>query len=151
MLEFFTLFSNNPQIIKIIETGAFLIEITSYLLTMLINPGIPSRYYHTKNIENTYEYINSLGQPNRPYLKCNKCHLYVTKDMKVVHCKTCNVCVMNQDHHCPWTGKCIGKNNLYTFYIFVTFLFVFIMTSFVTFLTYIVFTIDKMTEENHKK
>ena len=79
MLEFFTLFSNNPQIIKIIETGAFLIEITSYLLTMLINPGIPSRYYHTKNIENTYEYINSLGQPNRPYLKCNKCNLWEEK------------------------------------------------------------------------
>jgi len=27
--------------------------------------------------------------------------------------------VKDYDHHCPWTSKCIGGNNLRRFYIFV--------------------------------
>lgn len=26
---------------------------------------------------------------------------------------------MQLDHHCPWTGKCIGKKNLCFFYAFL--------------------------------
>ena len=27
---------------------------------------------------------------------------------------------MGLDHHCPWTGKCIGERTLYSFYAFLT-------------------------------
>lgn len=36
------------------------------------------------------------------------------------HCRSCDVCVRNYDHHCPWTSKCIGGSNLRRFYVFVT-------------------------------
>ena len=35
------------------------------------------------------------------------------------HCFECNVCIDGHDHHCPWTSKCIGKNNVCYFYFFL--------------------------------
>lgn len=37
----------------------------------------------------------------------------------VRHCRDCDVCVREYDHHCPWTSKCIGGNNLIRFYVFL--------------------------------
>ena len=38
----------------------------------------------------------------------------------VNHCFDCGICIEGYDHHCPWVSKCIGKNNLYSFYCFMT-------------------------------
>lgn len=35
------------------------------------------------------------------------------------HCDFCQVCVEGFDHHCPWMGKCIGRDNLCAFYSFI--------------------------------
>ena len=56
----------------------------------------------------------------------NLCKIWVNMDENTGHCFDCNVCVEGYDHHCPWTGKCIGKNNLQYFYTFlISILFVF--------------------------
>ena len=36
----------------------------------------------------------------------------VEKLPRMHHCYECNACIEDLDHHCPWTGKCIGKKNL---------------------------------------
>jgi len=51
---------------------------------------------------------------------CNKCHC--SRPRGAVHCYDCDACILELDHHCPWTGKCIGKNNLKYFYAFLSFL-----------------------------
>jgi len=48
---------------------------------------------------------------------CLKCKIIKEKD--TVHCYDCRVCIKGYDHHCPWTGKCIGAGNIYPFYAFL--------------------------------
>ena len=66
----------------------------------LINPGI---------IQN-----NKMDNNNVVY--CNICQVYYAPDQNVEHCKLCQVCVEKMDHHCVWVGKCVGKNNAFSFY-----------------------------------
>lgn len=84
------------------------IQLGSYTVTFLINPGIPK-------LENFY----MIGKSRIEIKKCRECRNYIRMDIKTNHCYECGVCVEGHDHHCPWTSKCIGKNNLPFFYIFV--------------------------------
>lgn len=40
---------------------------------------------------------------------CKKCN--DIKPPRTHHCSVCRKCVMRMDHHCPWTGNCIGLKN----------------------------------------
>ena len=41
--------------------------------------------------------------------RCDRCDLARPRGAR--HCYDCGVCVMDLDHHCPLTGKCIGAKN----------------------------------------
>jgi palmitoyltransferase ZDHHC2/15/20 len=56
---------------------------------------------------------------------CRKCRFDVPE--KTFHCSYCDVCIIGYDHHCPWTSKCIGKNNLIKFYVFLFYTPIFIV------------------------
>ncbi|CAE8638779.1 unnamed protein product, partial [Polarella glacialis] len=49
--------------------------------------------------------------------RCEACNLVQPREC--VHCNYCEVCVEGHDHHCPWMGKCVGKQNLCAFYSFL--------------------------------
>ncbi len=91
------------------------------LFTTLINEGIPSRKWFLSNIiinyliedENVYNEFNT-----KKYQICRKCNILIDKSLKIIHCDICNICCEFYDHHCPWVGKCIGKNNTLSFKIF---------------------------------
>ena len=120
----FTLLTLNYFFIKIFFILNYFIYIISFIIIILINPGIPERKYYIKYIKNKNE--------NEHQLKCKKCNIIVPKSFKISHCYYCDICTKEKDHHCPWTGKCIAKNNLKIFYIFITSLFLFIINIFVT-------------------
>ena len=87
--------------------GIFLLIIFQlcFTITFLINPGYPKN-----NLGRKY------GEPRKNYRMCTKCIFWIEIEKNVNHCYECDICVEGYDHHCPWTSKCIGKNNKYFFY-----------------------------------
>ena len=109
---YLTLWNKLGYIMRILGNICFWTYFISYTHCSLINPGYPKN-----NLGRNY------GSPNKDYYYCNLCHFYVRRDKFASHCFDCDICIENFDHHCPWTGHCIGKNNLYSFYIFIGFSF----------------------------
>jgi len=86
----------------------YILFLISFIYTGIINPGYP------KHDEDS---LNNKNQRNNKF--CEVCKIWVNTNIKTKHCNFCNICVEKMDHHCPWTGKCIGKRNLFPFYIFI--------------------------------
>ena len=108
-------YSNNLTFIGYIFIVCIIIAF--YYTTFLINPGLILK--------------KQRDELNQNY--CSNCRIYYNSNSKVSHCRFCNVCIEGFDHHCVWVGKCIGKNNLKTFYgllFSVLFFYVYIIVAF---------------------
>ena len=123
----------NYKLIKIVETICFIIHSVSHLITIIINPGIPSRKFYSK-LRKDYD--------SRDYnlFECKRCNIIVPKELNISHCYHCDVCVLDYDHHSLWMGKCIGKYNWIIFNVslfFVSIYFVMSVLSLMLFIIYI--------------
>ena len=65
-----------------------------FVLSCTTSPGYPPKT--TKNTVNNIKI-------------CRKCNLW--KPDRAHHCSDCNRCILTMDHHCLWTGTCIGHQN----------------------------------------
>ena len=97
---------------KLIGRILYTTFIVSYSYSSLINPGYP---------RNTIG--RSFGIPRNDYYFCEYCGFYLKKCSYGSHCEICQICVEKHDHHCVWTGHCIGKNNKIMFIVFIISLF----------------------------
>ncbi len=123
---------------KLIGLITFLMFFLSYSYTSLINPGIPK-----------YDENAILGKPRENYRYCKLCCIWTNIEENTCHCFDCNVCYEGYDHHCPWTGKCIAKNNTYSFYIFLVSILC-IFGYFVTAFTHVQHNIFVNSQKNKK-
>ena len=106
---FYNLVDIKNEIFFYILVFVFGLDLLCFLLAMLINPGYIEKEPNLEFMEllETFE-ANSL---------CPFCE--IIRIPKSRHCNICNKCVLRFDHHCPWIGKCVGKNNLCAFYTFL--------------------------------
>ena len=93
--------------IRIMGIIMCLFQLFSYCAASIINPGLPKA---------RYEYYATHPHKGN-YKKCRECNLWINVDKDTYHCYDCQCCVEGYDHHCPWTTKCVGRGNLYLFYI----------------------------------
>lgn len=96
---YYLLHSLAEEIIFFILFGLCIFGLTSVVIA---DPGLLRKYHHARSRDWTY---------------CDHCESFRPKG--TVHCSTCQVCVAGYDHHCPWTGKCIGNGNIFFFKVFI--------------------------------
>jgi len=98
----------NSSTTQVVAVAVTLWQAFIYLYTALRNPGISTaKHPEDPELEKYVDYPNF----------CNACK--VLKDEETYHCYDCDVCIKGYDHHCPWTGKCIGAGNIIPFYTFL--------------------------------
>ena len=85
-----------------IFVSAYIFFAGSYIMLMVVNPGIPSEKKH-------YD-INDL---NLNYKQCKICNCIYHKDdfKNVSHCDKCDICIEGCEQHCNFATKCIGRKN----------------------------------------
>ena len=98
--------------IKIIGILIYFIFFITYSLTCIINPGIITPEYYLENYN-----IDKMRISN--YRICSTCNAVQDVDKGVEHCVDCNICIIGNDHHCPWSSKCIGEKNINMFRYFI--------------------------------
>ena len=84
-----------------------LFELICLFYAIFANPGIPE--------PQPREAVKTPGE------WCNICELPRYKTAKTYHCRICDLCCEEWDHHCPWFGKCIGRGNIVCFHGFLAF------------------------------
>mmetsp|Transcript_62405 Transcript_62405/g.136414 ORF Transcript_62405/g.136414 Transcript_62405/m.136414 type:complete len:576 (+) Transcript_62405:199-1926(+) len=106
------------------ELVLFAIEVSlllwSYLTAVFRGPGFVPQGWEPERREVLSRLIASdplplkAEPPTSDLLQfCEICQCY--KPPRAHHCSDCGRCVLWMDHHCPWTGTCVGHDNMAAF------------------------------------
>lgn len=107
----FLMYPGSPSWLQVWGTFTCLLLTCSYSLCALLDPGVAvdglSLDHSIEDLENKMKDLRF----------CGKCG--VLRATETYHCDDCDVCIEGYDHHCPFTGKCIGKGNILCFQTFL--------------------------------
>ena len=109
VMYFTTLADAIPSPYKEVGYGIILLPIITLAFVSTTDPGILRRY-STKPVTHPSTYLAVKVKGKDLQMKfCDICLTY--RPPRARHCHICDNCVEVFDHHCPWTGTCIGKGN----------------------------------------
>jgi palmitoyltransferase ZDHHC9/14/18 len=102
----------NIPMLSYIGVALFVSTVIFLLLTAFTDPGIIPRRPPSQLLE-------SMSAEMREKVQyCHTCR--IVRPPRAKHCRYCDNCVEVFDHHCPWTGTCIGIRNYGYFIIFIS-------------------------------
>ena len=109
------------------ELKVLVIVVHSFLFLLTLLFGFLSTYKDPadsllkkeiqKKIQTKKDGKHYLLEISRKYPFCLICCSNIYSSSK--HCKKCNKCIENFDHHCNWLNNCVGKYNYGYFYLLV--------------------------------
>ena len=119
----FLMYPGSPSWLQIWGLCTCLLLTGAYGLCALLDPGVA---VDGLSLDRS---IEDLENKMKDLRFCGKCG--VLRATETYHCDDCDVCILGYDHHCPFTGKCIGQGNMLCFQAFLgsillTFVFVFV-------------------------
>ena len=104
----YLLIKEHTDIMKVMLTFLYTASSFSYFLLIIKNPGIPKDKRHF-----------DIEVLKRNYIQCKGCNCIYERNSRTVHCESCEICIENYDHHCPYSSKCISKSNDGIFKVFI--------------------------------
>ena len=99
-------------ILKLFGILVYFFFVITYTLTFIMDPGVIPPDYYLENYDVEKTRIQN-------YRICKKCNAVRDLDKGVEHCYDCDICIIGNDHHCPWSSKCVGKKNIFMFRLFI--------------------------------
>mmetsp|Transcript_12394 Transcript_12394/g.22558 ORF Transcript_12394/g.22558 Transcript_12394/m.22558 type:complete len:212 (-) Transcript_12394:92-727(-) len=109
------------------------------------DPGIVFKeLYNVHDMDDEFSQVETGAGAKQPKNRCMHCD--VIRGPRASHCYDCDLCISELDHHCPWTGKCIGQKTLKNFYMFLTSLCGLIIFSIVCVFSYVTGPFDTDAE-----
>ena len=77
-----------------------ILTISLLLCTATTEPGIVF-----SNDKSTDDALDAFNLEQMPY--CDVCSVFQPKQKRIGHCDTCNYCIEQLDHHCPWMVRLV--------------------------------------------
>ncbi|XP_058886139.1 palmitoyltransferase ZDHHC19-like isoform X2 [Acipenser ruthenus] len=114
----------------------FVASFINFLVTSFMDPGILHQGTPVPGpLEVNELIVNGLECDVR---WCVKCEFY--RPPRSRHCRRCDICVEEFDHHCAWMNNCVGRRNYRFFFFFVVFLILYKLVVLGSSTTYLVLT-----------
>ena len=108
-----------------INLGLVFFAYLSYFCLVLKGPGFVKDETLLREAKNDNPLKILLEKHKSLNIFCPTC--YVQKRSKVKHCFICDKCVDGFYHHCFWLNTCIGKGNVFPYFCFLFFNFLYAM------------------------
>ncbi|KAI9274643.1 DHHC palmitoyltransferase-domain-containing protein [Phascolomyces articulosus] len=119
--------------IPIVFAYVFILALVSMIKTSWSDPGIIPRDLDIPTATDDSNILSSSNSTHSDILLpkeikikdmswtlkyCETCRIY--RPPRASHCRQCDNCVENEDHHCIWLNNCIGKRNYRSFFVCIS-------------------------------
>lgn len=135
----FVCYTNEVTAVRVVVGVSAIASVAALLVCGLSDPGIKPRGPPPPPDASPHDplwrervYTDADGTPHRTRVEvkwCYSCNIY--RPYRGVHCRYCDACVTRRDHHCPWTGTCVGAKNYRSYFALVWCLSVLLLTAFI--------------------